>query len=172
MIWFSFISRLFSILHSDKDPRTLAAGFALGAVVGLTPLFSLHNLFIVCLILILNVSISGAFFGFLVFSAFSFIFDPQFHDLGYWILAKLELLRPLWTQLYNSPFTPLTRFNNTVVMGSLVVGLLLLIPIYFSFKKSVNLYQVHAADKVNRLKVVQIIRGSSLIQWYNRIRLR
>jgi len=170
MFWLNFVSKLIGILHSGKDPRHLAAGFALGSIIGLTPFNSLHNVLVFLLILLLNVNISAAFFGIFVFSGFAFIFDPQFHSLGYFILVKMDYLKPCWTYLYNIPLAPLSRFYNTVVLGSLIVSLVLFFPIYFGFKHGVILYQRNLADKVNRLKIVQIIQGSNLFQLYNKIK--
>jgi uncharacterized protein (TIGR03546 family) len=170
MLGMEFIPKLIKILHSGEDPRQLAAGFALGAIIGLTPLFALHNLVVVVLILLLNVSISGAFFGFALFSVFAYLFDPQFHQVGYYILVELKSLKPFWTYLYNVPIAPLTRFYNTVVMGSLVVSLTAFTPIYFGAKHFILLYQKHLAARINNLKIVQIIKGSGLVRLYQRIK--
>lgn len=170
MLWFKFLSKLIKILHSGEDPRQIAAGFALGAVIGLTPTITLQNLVIFILILLLNVSISAAFFGILVFSAFAWLLDPQFHTLGTYILTQIPALQPLWIQLYNIPIAPLTRFYNTVVMGSFVSALFALIPIYFAAKHFILLYRAHLAQRVNKLKVVQIIKGSNLVQFYQKIK--
>ncbi|HYH02746.1 MAG TPA: TIGR03546 family protein [Bacillota bacterium] len=170
MLWFKFLSKLIKILHSGEDPRQVAAGFALGAIIGLTPILTLHNLAIFILILLLNVSISAAFFGILVFSAFAYLLDTQFHVLGSYILTQIPALQPFWTQLYNMPIAPLTRFYNTVVMGSFVSALIALIPIYFATKHFILLYRTHLAQRVNNLKIVQIIKGSNLVQFYQKIK--
>ncbi len=94
MFWINFLVKITRILHSNESPRGLAAGFALGSILGLTPLLSAHNLFVFCLILLLNISISAALFGLFVFSAFAYFFDPVFHSLGYFLLVDLKLLNP------------------------------------------------------------------------------
>jgi uncharacterized protein (TIGR03546 family) len=170
MLGMEFIPKLIKILHSGDDPRQLAAGFALGAIIGLTPLFALHNLAIAVLILLLNVSISAAMFGFVLFSAFAYLLDPQFHQIGYYILVELKALHPVWTYLYNIPIAPLTRFYNTVVMGSLLVAIIAFTPLYFAAKHFIRLYQKHLAARVNNFKIVQIIKGSGLVRLYRRIK--
>lgn len=119
----NFLIKLVSILHSGKEPRHLAGGFALGTILGLTPLLSLQNALVICLILLLDVSISGALFGMALFAAFAYLLDPLFNQLGYFLLVNVEFLRPFWAYLYNVPIAPLTKFYNTVVLGSLVSAL-------------------------------------------------
>lgn len=171
MLWFNFITKLIRVLHSGEEPRHLAAGFALGAIIGLTPFLSLHNLLIFCLIFLLNVSIPAATFGIFCFECFAYLFDPLFHDLGYFLLARADFLKPVWTYLYNIPIAPLTRFNNTVVLGSLITGLALIFPNYLWFKKVVELYREHFAQRVDQFKIMRFIKGSGWYQTYQKIKL-
>lgn len=172
MFWLDFVFRTISILHSGKEPKHLAGGFALGTIIGLTPTLCLHNLLVFCLILLLNVSIPAAFFGIFVFSGFAYLLDPMFHDLGYYLLVKVTVLKPFWTYLYNIPVAPLTRFYNTVALGSLVAALVLFWPVYFAFTHLVKLYQRHLAEKVEKLKIVRMIRANTLFQLYEKFRIK
>jgi uncharacterized protein (TIGR03546 family) len=172
LFWFNFLTKLISILHSGEEPKHMAAGFALGSIIGLTPLMSLHNLLVFCLIILLNVSTSAATFGIFVFGLFAYLLDPTFHNIGYYLLVKVEFLHPFWTYLYNVPIAPLTKFYNTVVLGSLVSSLLLFLPIYFGFKKIVKLYQIHCATKVDQWKIMKVIKGSNIVQFYQKVRIK
>lgn len=172
MFWLDFIFKLIKTLHSKEDPHNIAMGFALGSIIGLTPLMSLHNLFVFLLVLVFNVSIPAAFFGIFFFSCFAYVFDPQFHNLGYYLLVKVEFLKPIWTYLYNIPFAPLTKFYNTVVLGSLVVSLVTFFPVYLAFMQIVKLYQAKMAAKVDKFKIMQIIKGNKIFQMYQKIKLQ
>jgi uncharacterized protein (TIGR03546 family) len=172
MFWFNLLAKLISLLHSGENPRQMAGGFALGLIIGLTPFFSLHNFLIFSLIYLINVDIAAAMFGMFIFGLFAYLLDPFFHSLGYFLLVKVEFLKPVWTYLYNVPIAPLTKFYNTVVLGSLVTSLILFWPVFWGFQKLVIYYQQHLAEKVNRLKVIQIIKGNNWVQWYNRIKWR
>jgi hypothetical protein len=68
------------------------------------------------------------------------------------------------------PVAPLTRFNNTVVMGSFLSGLLLFVPAFYGMKKLVVAYRSGLEERIKKWKVVQAITGSKLWQWYERIR--
>ena len=52
-----------------------------------------------------------------------FLLDPVFHSVGYVLLRDLDVLSGFWTFLFNLPIFPLTRFNNTVVLGCFVFSL-------------------------------------------------
>jgi len=172
MFWLNFLGKIFKLLHSDKTPRHLAAGFALGSIIGLTPFLSLHNLVIFCLIFLLNVSIPAATFAMFVCELFAYLFDPFFHEVGYNLLVKVEFLKPFWTQLYSMPIAPLTKFYNTVVLGSFVTSLITFIPVYFAFKYFVIYYRLHLAEKVENLKIVKIISGSNLFQLVKKVQIK
>jgi len=116
-------------LHSDDTPGQVAAGLALGAILGLTPLLNLHNVVVLILIIMLRVSFSGALLGWLVFTPLGFAFDPLFDALGHRLLLETPALNGVWTTLYNTPVVPLTNFNNTVVLGSLAVAVGLFLPL-------------------------------------------
>ena len=158
MVLMKFCSKLFKTLHSKEDPHNIALGFALGSIIGLTPFFSLHNFFVMILILALNVSISSAFFGALFFS--------------YFLLVDVPWLQSFWTYLYNIPIAPLTKFYNTVVLGSLVVSLTTFSLVYFGFKQIVTFYRAKMASKVNNLKIMQIMKANKFFQMYQKIKLQ
>ncbi|MGE5528816.1 MAG: hypothetical protein ACM3X6_06710 [Patescibacteria group bacterium] len=73
MFILNFLAKIISTLHFEGDPRGMAAGFALGAILGLTHLLSLHNLVAACLILLLDVGISAALLGMAVYGLRSWI---------------------------------------------------------------------------------------------------
>lgn len=172
MFFVNLVAKFIAILHSGKEPRHLAVGFALGSIIGLTPTMSLHNLLVFVLILLFNVNIPSALFGIALFGAFAYLLDPLFHEVGYFLLAQVQILTPLWTTLYNIPIAPLTRFYNTVVMGSLASSMVTFFPVYFGFKRLVVFYREHWAEKVEQWHVMKFIKGSSLAQNLARIRFQ
>jgi len=64
----------------------------------------------------------------------------------------------------------LTRFNNTLVMGSFVSALILFAPIYVGMKRFVVAYRTTVGARVEKMKVYQIISRSWVVQTYRRIR--
>ena len=170
MFGIELLAKMIKILRGAASPPQIAAGFVLGMIIGLTPFWSLHNLLIIILIILVNVNISTVLFSFLVFSLFAYMFDPFFHSLGYFVLVDISVLHGLWPALYNVPIIALSNFNNTVVMGSMVVSLILIIPVYFAVKAGVIEYREHIEAKIQKWKIVNAIKGSKIYSWYQRIK--
>lgn len=170
MFGLKLIAKLFKVLRSGESPGKIAGGFILGMLIGLTPIWSLHNLVVLILLIIINVNLGMAIFSFLLFSGFAYVFDPMFHSLGFWILVDIPALKGLWMSMYNTPVIALSKFNNTVVMGSLVVSLILLVPAFFAAKWFVVFYREHIDAKMQKLKIVQVIKGSKIYNLYEKIR--
>ncbi len=144
MIVLKLLGKFIKVLRSAASPKQIAWGFALGAIPGLTPLNSLHNAVVLILLIILNVNITSAILAFLIYSLIAWIFDPLFHTIGYFLLVDIAALKSMLTALYNAPIAPLTRFNNTVVMGSFVSSLILLMPNFLLF---LNIFCLIGGDR-------------------------
>jgi uncharacterized protein (TIGR03546 family) len=170
MFWLQIIKGFIQVLRSGQTPRQIAGGFALGATVGLMPFFTLQGLILWLVILVLDVNLSATLLAVTLFALIAYIIDPLFHALGYFLLVDSSFLHAFWTSLYNAPIAPLTRFNNTVVLGSLVAGLLFFVPIYFAMQRFVVAYRTHLHTRVEKLKIYQVISKSSLVKWYDRIK--
>lgn len=170
MFWLTFIRDFIKLFRAGQDPRQIAGGFALGSILGLSPMLTLQGVVVWLIILILNVNISAAVLAITVCTLFAYIFDPVFHWLGYTLLVNVDALRGLWTWLYNAPLAPLTRFNNTVVMGSFVVAVAAFVPIYLGMQKFVLAYRTHVGARIEKWKIYQIISKSALVKTYQRIR--
>ncbi len=170
MFWIKFVTNFLKILRAGQTPRQIAGGFALGAIVGLSSSFTLQGLFVWLIIFVLDVNLSAAFFAFALFSLFAYIFDPLFHSFGFFLLVDVTALQGVWTYLYNAPLAPLSRFYNTIVMGSFVSAILLSFPIYFGMKRFVVAYRTHIHSRVEKWRIYQILSKNSLVQWYQRIR--
>ena len=170
MFWLKLVTNFIKILREGQTPAQVAGGFALGAILGLSPMLTLQGLAVWLIILVLDVNLSAATFSLGLFALIAYIFDPIFHRLGYSLLVDINGLRGVWTTLYNAPIAPLTRFNNTVVLGSFICALLLFIPLYFGMKNFVIAYRATLGVKMHKFKIYQIIDRSSLVKWYRRVR--
>ncbi|MFI5346336.1 MAG: TIGR03546 family protein [Elusimicrobiota bacterium] len=152
-------------LHGGTEPRHLAAGFALGAALGLVPKGNLFAAGFFLLFFLFNVDKGMAFLSAGVFTGVGYALDPLANKIG-WVLLKTDALGGLWTALYDLPIIPLTRFNNTVVLGNLVLGLALYAPLYFGFLKALKLYDAHLHERVEKLPLIKSIKGFDLYQKY------
>lgn len=163
------IQSLIKTLHSEGTPGQVAAGVALGAALGLTPLMNVHNLVVFSLVLLLNVSFGGGMLGWALFVPLGFLLDPLFHAVGLQLLGAPSL-RPLWTGWYNAPLVPYTNFNNTVVLGSVVGWLVLAVPIFFAARWGVARYRATIGARVQQSRFYQAITASKAYNVYKLFR--
>ena len=170
MLWLKLLRNFIKILREGQTPAQIAGGFALGAIVGLSPLLTLQGIALWIIILVIDVNLSAAILAFTLFSLFAYIFDPLFHQLGFAILTQIDFLKGFWTTLYNAPIAPFTHFNNTVVMGSLAAALILFIPLFFGMRSFVINYRKHLGSKIEKWKIYKIINQSKFIQMYRKVR--
>ena len=170
MFGLEILAKLFKILRSAASPSQIAGGFIIGMIIGLTPFWTLHNFILFVVLIILNVNIAMALFSLMICTGLAYLLDPAFHHLGYFVLVDLSFLNGLWTWLYNIPVVALSKYNNTVVMGSLVVSLILTIPVYMLVKKGVIAYRENIDSRMQKWKIVQLVKGSKIYTMYVKIR--
>ena len=163
------IQSLFGALHSEGTPGQLAAGIALGSILGLTPLLNLHNAVIFAALVLLNVSFAGGMLGWALFVPIGFLLDPLFDWIGHALLFTPSLT-PLFTSLYNMPIVPLTNFNNTVVLGSLVFAVLFAIPLFFGARWAVTRYRATVGERVRQSRFYRAVTASKLYNVYRMFR--
>jgi len=159
------IARLLRVLNSETNPGQISLGFCFAMVVGLTPLASLHNLVVLLLVLILRVNLSAFLLGWAVFSGLAYLLDPVFHWNGLQLLTASSL-EGVWTSLYNSTLWRLARFNNTIVMGSVVFSLVLFVPLYILSNLLIVRYREHVLAWVEKTKLMQMFKASRVYQIY------
>lgn len=163
-----YFAKLLKALASEASPGQIAGGIVLGMVIGLTPLSSPHNLLIVVLILILKVNLGMAIFSFTLFSGVAYLADPIFHSFGIWLL-ELESMQSIWTAMYNTEWIAATNFYNTVVIGSLLSSLILIIPMYPLTIYGVHQYREKIHSRVQKWKIVQAFKSTKLYSVYQTV---
>ena len=120
------------LLKSTSDhhrPERLAAAIALGILAGLVPKLNLLAVVLYGLILVLPVHTLLAVVVSVCVACLSFQLDTAAHSIGQWLLSQSSLT-PLWSSLERTPLVPWMSLHNTVVMGHLVIGAILLAPMY------------------------------------------
>ena len=161
-----FIQSLAKTLPSDGTPTQIAAGVALGAALGLTPILNVHNLVILLLLAVLNVSFGAGMLAWGLFVPLGFVLDPLFNAIGRTLLLGTPALRPLWVAMDNAPVLPYTNFNNTVVLGSIVAWLLLAVPIFLLARYGVLKYRATLGERVRRSRIYKLITASQAYNVY------
>ncbi len=170
MFGLELLGKILKVLRSNESPNQIAAGFILGMILGITPFFSLINALIIFAIIIINVNISAAILAYLIFTAVVYLGDPLLHSLGYWLLVNVAFLKPLWTFFYHAPFIPYTSYNNTVYLGSLLVGILLIWPVFKGVKTFIINYRKKYEKRVQNWKWIKALKATKVYSIYQRLR--
>lgn len=160
------VAKFLKILNSDDDPGQITLGFAFALVAGFTPLLSLHNLAVLFLVLMLRVHLASFLLGLALFSGLAFALDPLFHRIGLAVLTS-PALEGLWTALYASTLWRLERFNNSIVMGSLVVSLALFTPMVLIGNVLVRTYRERVLRWVMQTRLMQALQAGKLFGMYH-----
>jgi hypothetical protein len=74
--------------------------------------------------------------------------------------------RDAYTWLFNQPLGPFIGFNNTVVMGQLLIGLYLAYPAYKLAHRMAERVQPRIMAWLMRYRIIRWLRGAELgAQW-------
>ncbi|MFP4616224.1 MAG: TIGR03546 family protein [Thiohalorhabdus sp.] len=163
------LARLLKALNSENSPAQLAGALALGVVVGMTPLWSPHNLLVFLLALVLRINLTTFLLAWGLFTGLAFLLDPWFHALGLALLTS-EALRSLWTALYNTAPGRLSGLFNTVTLGSLLASLAAAGVLFPATLWAVRRYRRHVLERVRRSRIMTFLRANRLYRLYAELR--
>ena len=151
------IIKVLKALNSNEAPWQISLGIIFGALLGLTPLFSLYNLVVLFLALFINLNISMMIVSFAAFSLIAYALDPVFHQVG---LALLTLpgLESFWMQFFSCPVFLFANLNNTIVMGSLISTLAVSVPLFFLLNLLVVKYRHVYNTFIGRFPVLKFLK--------------
>ncbi len=160
------LARLLRVLNSETAPGQISLGVCLAMVAGLTPLLSLHNLFVLLLACVLRANLSAFLLGLALFTGIAYLLDPLFHHIGLALLTAPPL-ESFWTSRYQSVWWRLERFNNSIVMGSVVFSAVMFLPFLLVLNLLIRRYREYVLLWVQRTKVMQLIKASKLYRAYS-----
>lgn len=159
--FFNFVK----LLNSDKGTNQIAAGIVCGMILGFTPAFSLQTILVLICLFFFRIQIGAALGTAVFFKLLAFLLDPLFNVVGSSVL-EIGALRPLFTSLYNMPIVPMTRFNNSIVMGAGIVAVVLAVPVFFASGRLIALYRQNIVARFEKTRLWKALAATSLYQWY------
>jgi uncharacterized protein (TIGR03546 family) len=148
-------------LTADDSPRQLALGFALGIAVGLIPKGNLTAVTLTVVLFASRVNVGAGMVSAFLFSWVGSLLDPVSHAIGLSLLTSTPL-QPLLSRVFDLPIVPWTSLNNTVVLGSLILGAA---QFYFSYRLSKPVfarYQPVVVGRLAKYKVAHVLLGSDV----------
>ena len=162
------LAKLLKILNSENAPINISIAICFGMVVGITQIWSIHNLIILFIILFFRVNLSAFIFGTFAFKSLSFLFNGVFHQIGLALLTA-EFYKDIGIYLYNISFWKFDRINNTIVVGSIIVSILGFLPMLFLLNLLIDKYRKHVISYVRNTKIAKAMMSSDIYHYYKKI---
>ena len=123
------LRNLLRVFAAERTPHQLALGAAIGLLIGVLPKGNLLAVTATFLLFALRVNMGiGLTTAFLI-SLLGPSLDQLTHGIGVRVL-QTPLVYGLLSHGYQLPLVPWTSLNNSIVVGSLLLGLTLVYPTY------------------------------------------
>lgn len=160
---FKYIKSFFMSLNANAHPGDIAHAVSMGLFLALVPRGNMLWLFIFIFFIFVRIN-KGSFLLSLVLLSLVVPFADAFVERVGFLVLSLPFLQGWYELLYKIPFFGLTRFNNTMVAGGLVVALALYIPVYLFFRFLIVHYRKVLQPKIINSKVFKIILKLPIIK--------
>jgi uncharacterized protein (TIGR03546 family) len=158
---FAFIK----MLNSETGHNQIASGIAAGFVLGMSPMLSLQAFLILICIFFFRIQAGAAFLSAFFFAFIAYLLDPLFDAIGGRVL-EAQTPHGLFTTMYNMPLLPLTKFNNSVVMGAAIVTLIAFPFVFFISRALLLKYRSTVVARFRQTKIWKAVQATSLYKWY------
>jgi uncharacterized protein (TIGR03546 family) len=162
------IVKLVRVLNSNQKIGEVAGGVAFGFLLACIPSMNLLWFVLLLIAFLVKVNFAAVLVFLALFKLVVPLADPALHLLGAAVLT-FNPLEGFFTLLYNLAVVPFTRFNNTLVMGGLLTGIFLWIPLFLLFKQLVSLYRSKIRDRIKNSKFAKWFAKLPLISGLIRI---
>jgi uncharacterized protein (TIGR03546 family) len=142
-----WVTKFLAGINANTRPGEIAAGMAFGFLIALQPGMTIVRIVVLAFAFMLKINMPALFLSAFLFALASPVLDIPSDLLGGFILG-LPALEGLFTSMYNMPLVPYTRFNDTLVTGGLVLGVITWLPLFFGFKVLVKMYRNTLREKI------------------------
>ncbi len=146
-MFIKWIAALIIAINANTRAGEIAAGAACGFLLALLPAGNLLWIALFLIFFFTKINLGAEFLFIALFKLPVSLLAGLLHGIGYFVLTQ-PVLQEIFTALYNIPLIPYTRFNNTVVMGALITGIVLWLPFFFLLRLLVLLYRKNLMDKI------------------------
>lgn len=151
------IAKIVIALNSNSRPGEMASGIAFGFWLALIPTGNLLWILLFLIAFFLKHNTAAMLLSMAGFRLVTHLADPILDILGAFIL-KQSSLEGFFTSIYNLPFASYSNFNNSIVMGSFVSGLVLWLPLFFLFLTVVKVYRKKIAPIISESKWLKTLK--------------
>ena len=150
------------VLNANSKPDQIANSFCIGALLGFMPKTNALWYLLFVFFLFVRFNKSGYFIALLLGTLIAPLGDGLFDAVGYAALT-LKPLENIYSALLDMPFVGFTRFNNSIVCGSLLCGLVLYIPLFVLSLFGIKAWRKYLAPHFNDSKILKALYRLPLI---------
>jgi uncharacterized protein (TIGR03546 family) len=161
------IAKLILALNGNVKTSQIAAGLAWGVPLGLIPAGNIFWIVLFIVTFFFKHNHWSKIFFMLIVKLLSPLFIYQLDNFG-WFVLHFEKLVPFFTTLYNMPLVPFTKFNNTLVMGGIVGGVILWLPVFIISTILIHAYRNTIAPLIRNSKIVKAIGKFPLLKMFDK----
>ena len=155
-------------LNSDYSPAQISLAVCLGMIIGLTPLGSAHNAIVLLFVLMVRVNLGIFSVSLVLFSGLAYLIDPLSESFGFWLL-HLAAFEDLWASLYQVGVWRLLEYNNSLVIGSFIVSMLLTPLVFMGTKVLVVQYREKVMTWVQKSRFSVWIKSGNIFSAYQKL---
>jgi uncharacterized protein (TIGR03546 family) len=159
-------AKLLKALNSEQSPNQLAIAVCLSAILGLTPLVSLHNIVVLLIALWFRVNLSILILSYPIFALLGYLLSPMFESVGLAIL-QAQALVPMWETFFNTLIGRWSNFYFSGVIGSLLVALASAVILFPATRVAVSQYREKWLTKFEKLQITRMLKASKFWQLYS-----
>ena len=156
------IAKLIIALNGNLKKSQIAAGFSWGLLLGLIPLGSIFWIVLFLVSFFFKHHHASKLIVLAILKLASAAVAPLMDTVG-WEILHIETLQGFFTTLYNMPFVPFTKFNNTLVAGGLTSGIVLWLPVFILVLLLVSLYRNKIVPRIRNSKIIAAIKKLPII---------
>jgi len=156
------IAKMIIALNSNSRPSELASGLTFGLWLALIPGGNLLWITLFIIAFFIKHNLAALFLSLGIFRLLVPLADPLLDWLGNLIL-KMGFLEGFFTTVNRIPLLPYSSFNNTLVMGGFIGGLILFIPVLLLMIQVVKLYRAKIAPSLRNSKLIKVIKKIPLV---------
>lgn len=148
---FSILSKLIKAINSNHRSGEIAAGISMSLILGFIPSDNLIWFILLIIILMIKIHIPTMFAFLGIFKLITPLYDPLLNYVGIKFLSTPNIQHRV-IELYNKPFMFLTDINSSLVIGGIISGVILWIPVWFLSGFIIKIYRKSILPKIKKTK--------------------
>ncbi len=147
-------------ISAINSPHELALGIAFGVLIGLMPKDSAFPWIIALMFLLSRGNLLCGIVAAIAMSAVGPMIDVWSDKMGMAVLS-IDSLQSAYASWMDLPWVAWTRFNNTVVAGSLAIGVIGWLPVYLFSQIFFRVWGIALIQRLMQSRLMRLMFGES-----------